>query len=409
MKNKKILAIVAAALSLILAAAFVIPSLNTAKAAGTASSGTFYTADDLFTKRDLEQEADTGEASYHELVSGQDIHITASGVYVLSGSATQSTVYVEAGDDDKVQLVLDEVTITNTGFPCIYVKNADKVFVTVSGDSTLSVTGTFSADGTTNTDGAIFSKCDITLNGTAKFTVSSTQNGIVGKDDLKITGGSYVISAGSKCIEANDSIRISGGSFTLTAGTDALHAESTDADKGYVYIGGGSFTVKAGDDGIHASSVVQIDGGEFDINASEGIEGTTIQINDGSVTIYATDDGINAAQKIKGMTPSVEINGGTVTVSIGPGDTDGIDSNGSIVINGGTVSVTGNSSFDYDGTGAINGGTVYVNGQQVTTLPNQFGGGRGGWGQGGGWGGQGGWSQGGGWGSQGSQGGGRRR
>ena len=74
-------------------------------------------------------------------------------------------------------------------------------------------------------------------------------------------------------------------------------------------------------------------------------------------------------------------------MSMGWGDTDGIDSNSNIIINGGCVSVTGNSTFDYDGTGIVNGGMVYVNGQQVTTLPNQFMGGGiggfGGWGQGG--------------------------
>ena len=95
----------------------------------------------------------------------------------------------------------------------------------------------------------------------------------------------------------------------------------------------------------------------------------------------------------------MEITGGTVTVTMGPGDTDGIDSNGNIVITGGVVSVSGSSAFDYDGSATFTGGTVYINGQQVTALPNQMmgggmGGGHGGHGgqggQGGGPGGQGG-------------------
>ena len=78
------------------------------------------------------------------------------------------------------------------------------------------------------------------------------------------------------------------------------------------------------------------------------------------------------------------INGGDIKIVMGQGDTDGIDSNGDIIINGGTVDVTGNSTFDYDGTGTINGGTVIVNGSEVNTLPNQFaGGGQGGMGGGG--------------------------
>ena len=406
MKNKKNIAKIAAALSLILAAAIVIPSLNTAEAATSAAPS--YTAEELFTKRDLEQEPDTDDATYYELKSGQDIHITAAGVYVITGSAAESTIYVEAGDDDKVQIVLSGASIANTSFPCIYVKDADKVFVTTSGDSSLSVSGTFKSDGNTNTDGAIFSKCDLTLNGTATLTISSAKNGVAAKDDLKITGGHYIIKAQSKCFEANDSIRVSGGTFELSAGTDALHSESDDEDKGYIYISGGSFTIKAGDDGIHASSIVQIDGGSITITAGEGIEGTFIRLNDGTVTINATDDGINAAQKIRTLTPTVEINGGALTVSVSQGDTDCIDSNGDIIINGGTVYCTGNSTFDYDGSGVINGGSVYANGSQITTLPNQFMGGmggHGGWGgqggkgsqggQGGGWGGQGGWGWGG--------------
>ncbi|MBQ1554286.1 MAG: hypothetical protein IIZ68_02385, partial [Clostridia bacterium] len=71
-------------------------------------------------------------------------------------------------------------------------------------------------------------------------------------------------------------------------------------------------------------------------------------------------------------------------ITMGVGDTDGVDSNGNIIIIGGTVNVTGQSSFDYDGTATFTGGTVIVNGQQVDTLPNQMmGGGMGGRGMGG--------------------------
>lgn len=345
-------------------------------------------AEDLFTDRDLEQTADLDDAAFFTVSSGQDIRITGAGVYVLSGEASDVTVYVEAGDDDKVQLVLDGLTVTNTDFPVIYVKNADKVFVTTAGDSILSVTGTFASDGNTKTDGVVFSRADLTLNGTATLTISSTDNGIVGKDDLRITGGTYIIQAVSKTIEANDSIRIAGGTLNLTAGTDGLHAENSDDNtKGYVYIGGGSLTISAGDDGIHATTVVQIDDGTVTVTAAEGIEGTCIRLNGGTVSIQASDDGINAARKATAYTPVVEINGGEITVTMGAGDTDGIDSNGNIIVNGGTVSVTGNSTFDYDGTAQYNGGVIIANGQQISYIPNQMMGGGFGGGQGrhGGW------------------------
>ena len=365
-------------------------SSGTALASGTVTTGTpIYDKSELFSDRDLQQTADLTEAVTYAVADGQDITITEAGVYMLTGQAKDVTVYVAADKEDKVQLVLDGLAITNGDAPAIYVKSADKVFVTTAGDSALAVTGAFLSDGDTHTDGVIFSKSDLVLNGTATLTVTSSENGIVGKDDLKITGGTYLVSAQSKTIEANDSIRIADGVFELTAGTDGLHAENDDDDTtGYIYLGGGTFTIQAGDDGLHATAVIQVDDGELTIAAAEGIEATYVQLNGGTIAISSWDDGINAAQKSKAYRATVEINGGDITIAMGAGDTDGVDSNGNILVNGGTVSVTGNSAFDYDGTGTITGGTVIVNGQQVTTLPNQMMGGRGGFG--GGWGGNGG-------------------
>ena len=374
----KMLITVSAALALATAISF------SGAAAETASP--IYSADDLFTSRDMQQEADLSDAVSFAVSDGQDIRITEAGVYVLTGTAVNVTVYVEAGKDDKVQLVLNGVNVTNANFPVIYVKTADKVFVTTSADSALSVTGAFAADGSANTDGVIFSKSDLTLNGTAALTIVSTDNGIVSKDDLKITGGTYRINASSKAVQANDSIRIADGDLYLVAGTDGLHAENEEDDTlGYVYIGSGVLTIQAGDDGIHANSVAQIDGGTLAIKAAEGIEGTYIQINGGVINVQSTDDGVNAAQKSSAYRATVEINDGDITVVMGSGDTDGIDSNGNIIVNGGTISVTGSTTFDYDGTAQYNGGVIIANGQQVSSIPNQMmGGGRGsmnnGWG-----------------------------
>ena len=78
------------------------------------------------------------------------------------------------------------------------------------------------------------------------------------------------------------------------------------------------------------------------------------------------------------MTPTIEINGGNITVNMGQGDTDALDANGNIYINGGTINITGQSAFDYDNEGKINGGEVTVNGQKITTMTNQMMGGPGG-------------------------------
>ena len=202
------------------------------QAASAAAGGTpVYSSADLFTDRDLAQEADLSEAAYISVSDGQEVRITEAGVYVLSGTAADATVYVEAPDDAKVQMVLQNLQVTNSDFPVINVVSADKVFITTVADSALAVTGTFRADGGTSTDGVIFSKQDLTLNGTAMLTIASTENGVVCKDDLKISGGTYAITAKSKAFEANDSIRVAGGIFTLRAGTDGFHAENSDDDK----------------------------------------------------------------------------------------------------------------------------------------------------------------------------------
>jgi formylmethanofuran dehydrogenase subunit C len=117
----------------------------------------------------------------------------------------------------------------------------------------------------------------------------------------------------------------------------------------------------------------------MEISAAEGLEATFIQINGGDIRISSSDDGVNAARKSSIYTPAVEINGGTLTIVMGSGDTDAVDSNGNLTINGGTINITGQSSFDCDGTAQYNGGTIIINGQTVNAIPSQMmGGGKGG-------------------------------
>ncbi len=352
--------------------------------ANTTSDGAI-DATDLFSNRDLTQTADLSEAVYYTVSDGQDITITAAGVYVLTGSASEVTVIVEAGDEDKVQLVLDSLSITNSDSPCIYVKSADKVFVTsTDSENDLSVTGTFTADGDTNTDAVIFSKDDLVLNGLGTVTIKSTDNAITSKDDLKVTGGTWVIDCESDALEANDSIRICDGIITINSCNDGLHSENDDDyTLGYIYICGGTITIDADDDAIHGTTIVQIDGGTIDISAAEGIEGTWVQINGGEISIYSWDDGINAANKSSAYSVCAEFNGGDITISMAQGDTDAIDSNGNLVVNGGTITISAQFAFDFDGYAELNGGTVIVNGQQVYNITNSMmGGGMGGFGGG---------------------------
>ena len=329
---------------------------------------------DLFSKRDLKQTPDTSDAKTIQASDNNTETITEEGTYILTGTASNFTVRVEADNQAKVQIVLQNVNITNVSNPVIYVVSADKCFVTTAeGESTLSVTGQFTADGTTNTDAVIFSKDDIVLNGTGTLNITSTNgNAVSGKDDIKVTGGTYNITCGAHAFEGKDSVSVYDGTFNIKAGKDGFHSENSDDDtKGQVYIYGGKFTIEAESDGFHAITVVQIDGGEIEITAREGIEGTYIQINGGNITINASDDGINASQKSKSFgTPTAEFTGGTTKITVGQGDTDAVDANGDVIVSGGTIDITSTvSSFDYDGNATYTGGTIIINGSQVDSIP----------------------------------------
>ena len=347
----------------------------------------------MFSERDLTGAYDgepvtisltgTGAQADSDLVqvSGSTVTITGAGTYILSGTLDNGSIIVDAAREDKVQLVLNDVSVRSDSFAAIYVRQADKVFVTLANGTvnTLS-SGGFTQIDDSKVDGVIYAKDDLTLNGGGTLQITSPAgHGIVGKDEVTITGGSYAIQAAKHAIAAKDSLAVADGSFTLRAGKDGLHAENDDDDTlGNLYIAGGSFDIQANDDAVHANTVLQIDNGSLALTASEGMEGTRIVINGGSISITAADDGVNAAHKSSAYTPTFTMNGGELTVTVGQGDTDAIDSNGNLVINGGTINVTGNSAFDYDGSATYTGGTIIINGQQVDSIPNQMMGGRGG-------------------------------
>ena len=133
-----------------------------------------------------------------------------------------------------------------------------------------------------NIDAVIFSKDDLTLNGKGTLTINSEYgHGIVSKDDLKLVGGTYNITAENHALSGKDSVRIADGTYNLTSGKDGIHSENADDDeKGFVYIASGDFTIESTGDGIDASYVVQIDDGDFDITAGDEAENVTKTHND---------------------------------------------------------------------------------------------------------------------------------
>ena len=235
------------------------------------------------TKADDSETNETETASSGVSISGNIITITKEGTYVFSGALSEGQIIVDA-DSAKVQLVLDNADVTSASSAAIYVKNADKTFITLAegSENILMNTAEYEAIDDNNIDAVIFSKDDLTLNGKGTLTINSEYgHGIVSKDDLKLVGGTYNITAENHALSGKDSVRIADGTYNLTSGKDGIHSENADDDeKGFVYIASGDFTIESTGDGIDASYVVQIDDGDFDITAGGGAENATKTNND---------------------------------------------------------------------------------------------------------------------------------
>lgn len=278
------------------------------------SESTMSTMDlsEMFTKRDLEigyEEEESTKITLLDQKSSCDsdavqieedtITITEEGTYILSGTLTDGMVIVNAEETDHVQLVLDNAEITSSESAAIYVLSAEKVVITTASGSEnqLENGGTYTAIDENNIDAVIFSKSDLTLNGSGKLCITAKAgHGVVSKDDLALTSGTYEITAESHGISGKDSVRIADGTIQISAGEDGIHGSNSDDESlGFVYIAGGVLEISAGDDGIHADSEVQIVDGKINISQSyEGIEGETIEISGGETTVNSADDGLNA-------------------------------------------------------------------------------------------------------------------
>lgn len=258
---------------------------NAEETSAQSEAGTFSSAD-MFTERDLAGTYEESGAVYVTLsddgitgetdgvaINGQMVTITAEGTYIFSGTLSEGQIVVDA-DNAKVQIVFDNVDITCASSAAVYVKSAEKVFVTLAEGSqnTLRNTDEYVAIDDNNIDAVIFAKSDLTLNGTGSLTIISAEgHGIVSKDDLKITGGTYDITAAGHALSGKDSVRIADGTFILTAEKDGIHAENADdEEKGYIYIADGDFTITSDGDGMDASNIVQIEDGTLDITAGGG-------------------------------------------------------------------------------------------------------------------------------------------
>jgi hypothetical protein len=339
---------------------------------------------DQFTDRDSKTDYDESKAVKIELsgssavasdnsvkISGSTVTITKDATHIISGSLSDGMIIVDAPDTAKLQLVFKSVRILSKTSAALYIKEADKVFVTLLGENILENGGEFKAIDDSNIDAAIFSKQDVTFNGSGSLDVnSSAGHGIVGKDDIKFTSGSYNIASSEHAIEANDSVRVKNATITADAGKDGIHSENNDDNtKGYVYIESGTLKLESEGDGISAGNYLQVKSGTIDILAGGGWENGTKESsgdwggfgggfggggrpggygggmrqqskNSGglSVTPTATSTSDDSSSSMKGLKAenSLLIEGGNITVDSAD---DAIHSNISVSIKGGTFNI----------------------------------------------------------------------
>lgn len=285
---------------------------------GTSEAYQAATADmDLeFTNRDQDASYDESDATFIDLsgtsiavegdgaaVDGSTVTITAEGTYIVSGELTDGQLVVETPDTEKVQVVLAGASIHNEDGPAIYVKQTDKCFITLADgtDNALTDGAEYALeDGSDEPYATLFSKEDLTLNGTGSLAVTSAyRHAVCSKDDLVITGGAYTVTSVEDALRGRDCVKILDGTFTLEAGEDAVKSNNDAEDeRGFVLIDGGTFSISAGDDAVHAETVCAINGGVIDIpTCYEGFEGEKVFVNGGQTHMVATDDGINAAAR----------------------------------------------------------------------------------------------------------------
>ncbi len=292
---------------------------------------------DYFSAKDLSGEWSEKKAVALSLTGS--VTISEAGTYLLTGALQNGTVTVNVGSEDKVQLVLSNVSITSSSSAAILVENADKVFITLAEGTQNYLTST-GFDPASDVDAAIFSRDDLVLNGSGALTIVSANHAVVGKDDLKITGGVYSIDAKGRALDANDSVRIAGGDFTIVSGKDAIRAKHEEAEKGYVFIAGGTFRITV--NGGSANGPAHTDGfggsgggsngatAAADTDSTKGIKASsTLIIQDGQITVDSADDAIHSDG-------DVLIFGGTLNISSGD---DGMHANNALIIYGGSVTV----------------------------------------------------------------------
>ena len=374
------------------------PSMDAPESTGTPEtedtpSYTPVDTSQLFSDRDFETDYDAAKcipivlqgdtASGNGItVSGSTVTISQEGCYLLSGQLNDGMILIDATNQSKIQLIMNQVTIHSSTSAPIYVRQADKVFITLAEGSTntLSCGESYVAIDDSNIDSAIFSKDDLTLNGNGTLTIfSPAGHGIVSKDDLRITGGSYAVTAAGHGFSAQDRLSVADGSFTVSCGKDGFHCENDeDATLGTVYIGKGNYEIVSDGDGISAGATLDIENGSFTLLCGGGSENGEEHSEDmfgggmggrpggmfpggrgyGEMTDTSTEtDTAVSAKGLKAAGPLTLTNGAFIINSAD----DALHSNNNLTVSGGSYQIaTGDDGFHADEALSIQSGKITI-------------------------------------------------
>jgi len=325
--------------------------------------------------------------------SNSKITITKAGTYSINGTIEDGQIIVNAGDEDKVYIILDGANIKCSNSAPIYVKNAKKTILALANGSENTITDgqTYQFEDTSSNDpnAAIFSKDDMAIIGNGKLTVNANyNNGIVSNDDLKIQSGNIIVNAKNNGIKGKDRLNITDGNITINSEGDGLKADNTsDATKGYIYIEGGKINITSGEDGIQAETDLLIENGDITIKTGGGsdnssksnkgfgqipdnmMNGEFPEMPNGEIPEMpqdmntqdtTTDSSTDESSSMKALkaTNSITIDGGTFNIN---SEDDAIHSNSNATINNGTFEIaSGDDGIHSDTLLDINGGTINI-------------------------------------------------
>lgn len=292
------------------------------------------------------------------VIDQNTVTITDEGTYLLSGSLSDGMLIVNAETTDEVHLVFNQAAISNQDSAAVYIASADKVFLTLADgtENAVSNGGVYADIDEDTIDGAIFSKADLSFNGTGKLIVTAAAgHGIVSKADLIFADGSYEISAAEHGIEGKDSVRIAEGTYEILSGKDGIHSENDeDETLGFIYLKDGIFKIQSQGDGISAGNWLLAENGTYEITTGQG--GVSAEEKN-SLEQHKQEEQEKSAKGIKAGAQML-LKEGTYCLDT---EDDSIHSNGDVFITGGDYTLSSrDDGIHADDGAAISGGSIKI-------------------------------------------------